>query len=54
MTKTIISCAITGAVHTPSMSPHLPCAPEEIGEIMAILSDTLEALAGEFGLPVNR
>ena len=30
MTKTIISCAITGAVHTPSMSPHLPCTPEEI------------------------
>ena len=30
MTKTIISCAITGAVHTPSMSPNLPCTPEEI------------------------
>lgn len=26
----IISCAITGAVHTPSMSPHLPITPEEI------------------------
>jgi len=26
----IISCAITGAVHTPSMSPYLPITPEEI------------------------
>ena len=30
MTKSIISCAVTGAVHTPSMSPHLPCTPDEI------------------------
>ena len=30
MSKTIISCAITGAVHTPSMSPYLPCTPDEI------------------------
>jgi len=22
--KVIISCAITGSIHTPSMSPHLP------------------------------
>lgn len=28
--KVIISCAITGAIHTPSMSPHLPVTPEEI------------------------
>ena len=30
MTKTIISCAITGSVHTPTMSPYPPCTPEEI------------------------
>jgi len=30
MNKVIISCAITGAVHTPSMSPHLPITPAEI------------------------
>ncbi len=30
MTKTIISCAITGSIHTPSMSPYLPFAPEDI------------------------
>jgi uncharacterized protein (DUF849 family) len=26
----IISCAITGAVHTPTMNPHLPITPKEI------------------------
>lgn len=30
--KVIITCAITGAIHTPSMSPHLPVTPEEIIE----------------------
>ena len=28
--KVIISCAITGAIHTPTMSPHLPVTPDEI------------------------
>jgi uncharacterized protein (DUF849 family) len=28
--KVIISCAITGSIHTPTMSPHLPFTPEEI------------------------
>jgi uncharacterized protein (DUF849 family) len=28
--KVIITCAITGAIHTPSMSPHLPVRPDEI------------------------
>ena len=30
MSKVIISCAITGAIHTPSMSDALPITPEEI------------------------
>ncbi len=30
--KAIISCAITGGVHTPTMSEYLPCTPEEIAE----------------------
>src|SRR5882672_9199873 len=30
MTKVIITCAITGSIHTPSMSPYLPVTPEEI------------------------
>ena len=28
--KIIITCAVTGPIHTPSMSPHLPVTPEEI------------------------
>ena len=28
--KVIISCAITGSIHTPTMSPHLPFSPEDI------------------------
>jgi uncharacterized protein (DUF849 family) len=28
--KVIITCAVTGAIHTPTMSPHLPITPEEI------------------------
>jgi uncharacterized protein (DUF849 family) len=30
--RIIISCAITGAIHTPSMSPYLPVTPEQIAE----------------------
>ncbi len=30
--KVIITCAVTGAIHTPSMSPHLPITPDEIAE----------------------
>ncbi|MFN0305459.1 MAG: 3-keto-5-aminohexanoate cleavage protein [Burkholderiales bacterium] len=30
--KVIITCAVTGAIHTPSMSPYLPITPEEIAE----------------------
>lgn len=30
--KVIITCAVTGAIHTPSMSEHLPITPDEIVE----------------------
>ena len=30
MSKVIISCAVTGSVHTPTMSPHLPITPDQI------------------------
>src|SRR5438477_645056 len=30
--KVIITCAVTGSIHTPSMSPHLPITPEEIAQ----------------------
>ncbi|MCV2892865.1 3-keto-5-aminohexanoate cleavage protein [Lentibacter sp. XHP0401] len=32
MSKIIITCAITGSIHTPSMSPHLPITAEQITE----------------------
>jgi len=32
MKSAIITCAPTGAIHTPSMSPHLPVTPAEIAE----------------------
>ena len=28
--KVIITCAVTGSIHTPTMSPHLPLTPDEI------------------------
>lgn len=30
--KVIISCAVTGSIHTPSMSPHLPVTPDQIAQ----------------------
>lgn len=30
--KVIVSCAVTGSIHTPSMSPHLPITPSEIAD----------------------
>jgi uncharacterized protein (DUF849 family) len=30
--KVIISCAVTGSIHTPTMSPHLPITPQQIAE----------------------
>ena len=30
MSKVIITCAVTGSIHTPTMSPHLPLTPDEI------------------------
>ena len=30
--KVIITCAVTGGIHTPTMSPHLPITPDEIAD----------------------
>jgi uncharacterized protein (DUF849 family) len=30
--KVIITCAVTGSIHTPTMSPHLPITPQEIAD----------------------
>src|SRR5918998_5134152 len=30
--KVVITCAVTGSIHTPTMSDHLPITPNEIAE----------------------
>ena len=30
--RVIVSCAVTGAIHVPSMTPHLPITPEQIAD----------------------
>jgi len=30
--KVIITCAVTGSIHTPTMSPHIPITPQEIAK----------------------
>ena len=30
--KVIITCAVTGSIHTPTMSPHLPLTPDAVAE----------------------
>jgi 3,5-dioxohexanoate:acetyl-CoA acetone transferase len=30
--KVIVSCAVTGSIHVPSLTPYLPITPEQIGE----------------------
>ncbi|SDY89742.1 Uncharacterized conserved protein, DUF849 family [Proteiniborus ethanoligenes] len=32
MSKRILNCAITGSIHTPSMSPYLPITPDQIAQ----------------------
>src|SRR4030042_1889985 len=32
MSKAIITAAITGSIHTPTMTPHLPITPKEIAD----------------------
>jgi uncharacterized protein (DUF849 family) len=32
MSKVIITCAVTGGIHTPTMSPYLPITPKEIAD----------------------
>ena len=36
--KVIITCAVTGEIHTPSMSPHLPITAEEIADAVVFLA----------------
>jgi uncharacterized protein (DUF849 family) len=56
-TKRIISCAITGSIHTPSMSPYLPITPDEIAQnaidaaVAGAASVHIHARNPENGLP---
>ena len=57
--KIVISCAITGSIHTPSMSPFLPFTPQEIAA-QAIgaaggseVPDAIRALNQRLGLPTG-
>ena len=54
--KVIITCAPTGAIHTPSMSPHLPVTADEIADaaiaqLQALPRDQPFFLAAGFRLP---
>jgi uncharacterized protein (DUF849 family) len=42
--KVIITCAVTGAIHTPSMSPHLPITPDQIIEDALAAADAGAAI----------
>ncbi len=42
--KVMITCAVTGAIHTPTMSPHLPITAEEIAEAAIAAAEAGAAL----------
>lgn len=44
MKTAIITCAPTGAIHTPSMSPYLPVSPEEIAQAAVEAADAGAAI----------
>lgn len=44
MRKVIISCAVTGAMHTPTMSPYLPLTPDEIATASVEAADAGAAI----------
>jgi 3,5-dioxohexanoate:acetyl-CoA acetone transferase len=58
--KVIVTCAITGAIHTPSMSPYLPVTPEQIAQAAIEAADAgaaivhLHARDPETGKPDQR
>ena len=57
--KVIITCAVTGSIHTPSMSPYLPVTPEQIIDDALAAADAgaailhLHARDPETGKPVH-
>src|SRR3954468_6544583 len=57
--KVIITCAVTGSIHTPSMSPHLPVTAQEIADAAIGAAEAgaaivhLHARDPKTGLPVQ-
>lgn len=44
MNKVVITCAVTGSIHTPSMSPYLPVTPDEITQAAIEAADAGAAI----------
>lgn len=42
--KIIITCAVTGSIHTPSMSPYLPATSDEISDASIQAADAGAAI----------
>ncbi len=42
--KVVITCAITGSIHTPTMTPHLPITPDEIASEAIAAADAGAAI----------
>ncbi|MDW8124590.1 MAG: 3-keto-5-aminohexanoate cleavage protein [Geminicoccaceae bacterium] len=57
--KVIVTCAVTGSIHTPSMSPHLPVTPQQIADAAVAAAEAgaaivhLHARDPETGRPVQ-
>ena len=47
--KVIVTCAVTGSIHTPSMSPHLAITPQEIA--VSILAELIAVKHGKIAEP---
>ena len=53
--KVIISCAVTGSVHTPTMSPALPVTPDEIAQAsLDRIKPVVEKVRGSAGGRLER
>ena len=37
--KVVITCAVTGSIHTPTMSPYLPLTPDEVARDAIALAE---------------
>ena len=49
--KVVISCAVTGSIHTPTMSDALPITPDQIAEQVAKIRRIMEELGYNAATP---